>query len=363
MDENKRQAEESLLLARGVDSLYMYIEHGVNWQKLYERAKELADDGVMVFGGLHFVKVKAWIRTFPVCLRHAQFLFFVNRRAAYIKVLSLAFEMHGYDGVILWLCRILDRLRADDGYMSVPWLEYLLVSRVDVFVDFATDEEFKLDQFRTKLRKCGYFQSGVEAEGKTLYFGSRAYMMARLYVKSAEIKASGKTYLQSSWKCAGYDGKARVWRLEFEYHKDKIEEVCGYRQLVAVDECALGSLWSYGIATLEYVEKFWDNRNLSKVRLHPLWRILHEAMCNEYRIHPRAVRQANIAYRHKLARKWVISWLAAQGYSYDDLPLHYIQDFCITESDYQKAKLSLSLGAGDASELNRIVLSKSSDRR
>jgi hypothetical protein len=324
----------------------VYLEQGIDWRTICEQAERVDYEQSIMIGQLTFVRMKAWIRTYPVCLKHGQFLFFVNRKSAYIKVLSLAFELRGFESVVLWLCRILDRMRGDGT--PVPWLEYLIVSRIDVFVDFVFDGDFALDQFRTKLKKHGFFQSGVEAEGKTIYFGSRHEFMMRLYVKSAEILSSGKTYLTSSWRNCGHDGQARVWRLEFEYHKKKIQEICTHRQLVAFDVPTLDRLWSHGVTAIEYVTEAATHRNLYKKPLHPLWQALHQEFFREYSVSPERVHQADIGYRYKRARPWVISWLAARGIAYEELPAHYVQDFRINESDYQKALLKLPLAGSES---------------
>jgi hypothetical protein len=220
------------------------------------------------FNDLVFVREKAWMRTYPVCLRHGQFLFFINRQTAYIKCLSLGFEMRGYDAVQVWLCRVLDCLRRNQA-LSVPWLEFLKVSRLDVFVDFAYDGDFQHDQFRTMLKKSGYFQSGENAEGKTLYFGSRDSMLVRLYVKSAEIAVSGKDYLRTAWREKGC-GDRKIWRLEFEYHKERLQEIAGFREFVAYDVSMVAKLLSYGIHSFECCDEPATNRNLFRKPLHPL---------------------------------------------------------------------------------------------
>jgi hypothetical protein len=332
--------KETVLLAKGVDTLYLHLRPcGIDWKPIFERGDMTEIDEALTINGLQFVRKKQWIgRHYPLCLQHAQFRFFINRQSAYIKASSLAFEMRGYEGVVQWLCRILDRLHG--GPQTEAWLEFLRVSRIDVYADFVYDGDFKIEQFSTRLRSSGLFQSGKEAEGKTLYFGNRKFhdLFVRLYVKSVEIKESGKTYLQSSWRESGHDGSARVWRLEFEYHKKKIEEICQYRELIAVDVNALDMLWSYGVSAIKYVKAWVGNGNLSKQPLHPVWQCLHDALFKEYAVKKKEYKRATAAWWYRRIRNSVILWLASQDYAYEDLPAQYIRDFSITEVDYEKAR-------------------------
>ena len=336
-------------MTRGVDSLYLYLDcsTAIDWAAICEKAEKYDYGQGLEINGLPFVRVKAWIKSYPICLQHTQFMFFINRRTAFVKVLSLAFELRGFDGVVLWLCRILDRMKSRPD--AVAWLEFLRVSRVDVFCDFAYAGDFALDQFRTKLKKSGFFQSGENSEAVTIYFGSRHSLLVRLYVKSAEIEHSGKTYLRSNWREQGCE-RARVWRLEFEYHKEKLNEICPYRELVAFDDNTIAQLFSYGVNTFEYVTEPDEHRNLHRKALHPIWRELQGLFSAEYSIKPKRVRGANIEYRYKRARPWVISWLAAREIAYHDLPRQYVEDFAITRGEYRKALLELAAGSSSVTD-------------
>lgn len=333
-------AQETILLAKGVDTLYLHLRpSGIDWQAIYDRADHTEFDQVLVINGMNFVRKKQWVgRHYPLCLQHAQFRFFINRQSAYIKVSSLAFEMCGYEGVVQWLCQVLERL--DEKRKTAAWLDLLRVSRVDVYADFVYAGDFNFEQFSTRLRSRGMFQSGKEAEGKTIYFGSRKSdgLFVRLYVKSAEIEVSGKTYLAPAWQEAGHDGHSRVWRLEFEYHKKKIEEVCRQRELIAVEVNALENLWSYGIAALKYVKSPASNGNLSKRPLHPIWKCLHDSLFKEYSITRKRYQRATTAWWQRRIRKSMIAWLATQKSVYEELPVQYVRDFQITPTDFAKAR-------------------------
>src|SRR3990172_136700 len=100
--------QQHKILAKGVDSLYLYLEtSAINLHELIEKLSEVDYDQSIIYRGLPLTKTKAWNRTFPHCVRHGQFMFFLNAKAMFIKVLSLAFEMRGYDFSLIWLCNTL----------------------------------------------------------------------------------------------------------------------------------------------------------------------------------------------------------------------------------------------------------------
>jgi hypothetical protein len=123
------------------------------------------------------------------------------------------------------------------------------------------------------LRKKGIFKSGEHDQAVTYYFGSRALLLARLYTKSEEIKHSGKDYLKAHWqKFDCHDQK--IWCLEFEFHKDKILELCRFRELTNIDLNETKKLFAYGLHCLEYVIEESNSDNLRKKKLHPVWQAL-----------------------------------------------------------------------------------------
>ena len=210
---------------------------------LFEIGDALAFDEDVRIGEMNFQRTKAWMRTYPVSLKNGPFTFYLNRVSMFIQVGSLGFEMRGFQGCLAWLFSVMDQLNG----ARLPWIEHLMVSRIDVFTDFIFDDDFNPEQFQTRLRRKGTFISGENEEGRTYYFGSRSIFCVRLYVKSVEINKAGKQYLRAEWKNNGYTDQ-RVWRLEFEFRKQKLERLMG-RELVKFDEKALTSLSTWNIAT------------------------------------------------------------------------------------------------------------------
>jgi len=323
------------IMAKGIDSLYLFLdcEDIINWEFIQKEVQRYTYDEPFHLRGLSFTRVRAWIKTFPTCMKHHQFMFFINRKSAFIKVLSLGFELKGFEGMTYLLCQVLDKLTF---HSNREWLDHLKVSRIDTFVDFAFPGDFNFNQFKTRLRKKGIFKSGENDAAVTYYFGSRALLLVRLYTKSEEIKHSGKDYLKAHWK--KFDcHESRVWRLEFEFHKDKILELCRFRELSNIDINETKKLFAYGMNSLEYVVETATHNNLNKKKLHPIWQALQAEFDAEYRVTKKQVRIANINYRFKRARTWVISWLVAQELDYDEIERFYIEKFRIDRYDYEKA--------------------------
>jgi hypothetical protein len=243
-------------------------------------------------------------------------------------VLSLGFELFGFDRVVLKLCDLLERMTKQ----KKNWLDCLKVSRIDCYCDFAYIGDFDFDRFRTKLRKKGIFKSSDNVDGITYYFGSRDIMLCRLYTKSAEIEHSGKGYLRTSWETSGVKNE-KIWRLEFEFHKAKIEEITKYRELVNIQGKEIKKLFAYGLNTLQYVEDSKDS-NFARRALSPIWKQLKVEFDHEYCIHRKQVKKADVNYRKKRARKMIISWLVAQEIEFDDIPKFYRKDLSIDKFEY-----------------------------
>jgi hypothetical protein len=71
--------------------------------------------------------------------------------------------------------------------------------------------------------------------------------------------------------------------------------------------------------------------------LHPIWQKLKESFQQEYKIQRKMIYEADIEFRRKRARRWLMSWLIARGFEFDEIARHYIDDFKIARYDYEKA--------------------------
>lgn len=329
------------IIAKGVDSLYLYIDEGLPFSQLNALFREYQFGDDFVYNGLRLTRAKAYLKTYPLSVRIGPFTLFVNATSAYIQVSSLGFEMRGFQGVLYWLRDILTILSRPPGAetQAIPWFDYLKVSRIDVFCDFVFNGDFNPDQFKSQLKRRGFFVSGKDEEGKTYYFGSRSLFCIRLYVKSAEIEHSQKTYLKADWKEKTGSEENRVWRLEFEFRKKKLEQI-GPRALSVFDDTYLEILWQYGIEQLQYMARVAENRNLHKEQLHPIWKDLTKALGNEYIIDLHQVKSCSLDYRYMMARKYMLSYYALKAETYEDIPQEILRMFKITEDEFNRVNIT-----------------------
>ncbi len=326
------QKSGQIILGKGLDSLYLYAEGGLDFQDIFRQANLKDFDEDVKIGSITFQRTRAHMRTYPVSIRHGAFTFYLNRASMYVQVGSLGFEMRGVKGCLAWLYHTLDGIA---GY-RINWADHLLISRIDVFADFVFEEDFDPNLFKSKLRRRGVFVSGDEDEAKTYYFGNRSMFCIRLYTKSAEIEANGKTYLKANWKEKGRTDQT-VWRLEFEFRKRKLERIMG-RELHKLDDDALATLWGYGIDQLKYMDASASHRNLYRQNLHPVWQELHTSLFSSYEVKPEKIKTADVEYRYKMARRTLLSYYAAKDDPFDQIPENIRSEFGINDFDYQKAR-------------------------
>jgi len=321
------------IMAKGVDSLFLYVDckDVIGWDVMVKKIEGVEYDECFKINKVDFVKRKAWIKSFPQCIQSSQFMIFLNMRSCYIRVLSLGFELFGFDKVVLKLCELLEKITGKQGK---NWLDCLKVSRIDCYCDFAYNGNFDFELFRTKLRKKGIFKSSDNVDGITYYFGSREIMLCRLYTKSAEIEHSGKDYLRGAWEQNGAKDE-KVWRLEFEFHKIKIEEIVRFRELVNIQGDEIKKLFAYGLDSLEYVENSNDS-NFARRELSPIWKSLKQEFNIQYSINKKQVKQANIEFRKKLARKRMISFYVAQDFEFSDVPENIRSILFISTYEYTR---------------------------
>ncbi len=88
--------------------------------------------------------------------------------------------------------------------------------------------------------------------------------------------------------------------------------------------------------TLEYVTELNKYGNLNRKPLDPIWMYLKKEFNVEYNINKKEVSKANIEFRKKKAKRWIISWLIARSIEYDDIKEGYRVDFAITRYEYEK---------------------------
>jgi hypothetical protein len=165
--------------------------------------------------------------------------------------------------------KIESELRAILGALGVVYSPK--VSRVDLYLDFASDldmEGWRRDAWVTRAKAVAQYAEDVDFTGWTI--GAGGVVMARLYHKVIESKKSGKEYLHDLWRLAGWVGVLPVWRMEFQFKREVMDQL-GLDSLPAVLEHQ-GSLWSY--ATTEWLRlciPSLDDKTRSRWPVHPLW--------------------------------------------------------------------------------------------
>lgn len=145
------------------------------------------------------------------------------------------------------------------------------VSRIDLFVDFASSvdmESWTRSAWVTKASSVSQYAQDQSFTGWLVGAGSA--LMARLYNKQIEIKKSGKQYLEPLWREAGWDSIEPVWRLEFQFKREVLDQL-GLNSMRSVI-ANLNGLWSY--VTTEWLKLTmpnYDDKTRSRWPVHPLW--------------------------------------------------------------------------------------------
>ncbi len=145
------------------------------------------------------------------------------------------------------------------------------VSRVDLFLDFASDvdmEGWRRNAWVTRAKSVA--QYAVDADFTGWMIGFKSAVVGRLYQKVIELQVSKKEYLLDLWRLAGWDGELPVWRLEFQIKREVLKQM-GLHGVPAVLEHQ-GGLWSY--ATTEWLRLCLpdpDDQTRSRWPIHPLW--------------------------------------------------------------------------------------------
>lgn len=144
------------------------------------------------------------------------------------------------------------------------------VSRIDLFFDFATTESMEWDRQSWVGRSGDVTSHSVSHQFTGWSIGMGGNIGGRLYNKVLEIIKSGKDYLLPLWQAAGWQPPALVWRMEFEFKR----EVLNQFGLANLSTCLqhLDGLWSY--ATTEWLKLTLpseSDKTRSRWPVHPLW--------------------------------------------------------------------------------------------
>lgn len=148
------------------------------------------------------------------------------------------------------------------------------VSRIDLFVDFASSVDMESWQRHAWVTKAsGMSQYAQDQTFTGWLIGAGSALMARLYNKKIEIKKSGKTYLEILWREAGWGAQKPVWRMEFQFKREVLDQL-GFHSLPGVLD-NLNGMWSY--ATTQWLKltiPSETDKTRSRWTIHPLWQDL-----------------------------------------------------------------------------------------
>lgn len=262
----------------GVDSLYLSFQ-GELYPSEERRLKELKEVAQLpeaheqAFAqcslGTHLFEVKdKGSGMFPYVLEDNAFRLALSRPGkrlpmAYVK-LSSAYLLHADPEVIeSYLRGLLDQL----GEVT----ESASVSRVDLYVDFVSSvdmESWAREAWVTRAASVNQYSVGNQFSGWAIGLGG--VMACRLYDKTLEIETSKKEYLRPLWRERGWEDGERVWRLEFQFRREVLDQK-GVQKLYSV-LVHLNGLWSY--ATTEWLRLTMPNsadKTRSRWPIHPLW--------------------------------------------------------------------------------------------
>ena len=144
------------------------------------------------------------------------------------------------------------------------------VSRIDLFVDFASPEsmEWNREAWVTRGGSIDQYSEGGVFTGWVI--GRGGVMSARLYYKLLHAVKIGADYLLELWQRAGWNMKDQVWRLEFQMRREILVQY-GLAKLPDVLK-SLNGLWSY--ATTEWLRltiPSADDQTRSRWPIHTLW--------------------------------------------------------------------------------------------
>lgn len=271
-----------LALRRGVDSLYLsyagrlFVRRAEELAELKGAARSQAPSDVakaQLRLGEHTFEVRdKGAGLFPYVLEDNAYriaLASLDARSlpmAYVKVSSHRLASDTPQAVAAELLGLLAELGGVEGAARV--------SRIDLFVDFVSDVDMEAWGRRawvTRARSVNAYAVDDRFSGWAIGLGGP--MAARLYDKTLELAKSGKDWLRPLWTARGWDGEARVLRLEFEIKRDTLKgfELAELGRVLS----ALPGLWSY--CTTEWLRltiPSAEDATRSRWPVHPLWQLL-----------------------------------------------------------------------------------------
>jgi len=117
------------------------------------------------------------------------------------------------------------------------------ISRIDICADFVSDHKICLLDTPGWVTRAAHIDPHIVSGQFTGWNIGRGAVTARLYDKTEEIKASGKSYMLSIWRENGWDGLSPVYRAEFQFRGEALKQFNCATYPDVLEH--LGGLWRY----------------------------------------------------------------------------------------------------------------------
>lgn len=200
------------------------------------------------------------------------------------------------------------------------------VSRVDMFVDFVSYQNMEAwdrDAWVTRSDSINTYSVDKQFSGWAIGLGGDIAM--RLYDKLLEIEKSKKYYLIPLWINAGWNEGEPIWRLEFEFKRELLNQKDLAKLSLVLDN--LNGLWSYAMTEWVKLKLPQDHdSNQSRWPIHPLWAALSsidwETSGGELISRVNLTRAPSKETAFNRALSGITTWMAMNGYSDYELAIH-----------------------------------------
>ncbi|MDD3181488.1 MAG: hypothetical protein PHD48_01585 [Alphaproteobacteria bacterium] len=151
------------------------------------------------------------------------------------------------------------------------------VSRADLHIDFSTDFDFSKitsNNVVCRSRKFVWYERIPIFTGFSIGLGG--VVGFRLYDKTEELRLRPRPYLLDMWKAAGWDGKTKVWRAEFETKRPFLRRV-GINTVDKLNQLS-PVFWEFlTIAWLRIVQENTGDTHRERWTNYEVWNQLHKA--------------------------------------------------------------------------------------
>lgn len=269
---------------KGVDSLYLSYRGSVRDKVLEEliKKKEFAqsdDDGLQATARMFidehcfeisdrgrrsyaFVLIDNWFQIQVSASKRKKF------PEVYVQISSVLLNCLGLDNALNNLRSIVEKLLVN--------IEEETISRVDLFIDFASDRDFSEihdEEWITRAHDISRYSKNRILTGFSVGMGGD--MSARLYNKTLEIANSNKLFFLEIWKKKGWDGET-VWRLEFQLRRALLTEM-SINTVIDLHRC-INDTWRYAACDWLRLAVNDGDENRSRWPTDELWKKIQEVI-------------------------------------------------------------------------------------